>query len=200
MNQNDIFTAGEADAYTARNAKHNAKYRIDDDIVAQCIDDHVPNPRRILDLGCSSGERLSALSDRHGAFGVGVDASKKAIDAAMARDRRSFWFVGDWTDPDFEGYDLVITSYVWHWVDRALLTRALLAVDKAVATGGYLIINDFYSIADVPYAHAEGVMTYKRHYPEMFLATGLYEQVLFRPYLYSKESSDPCVCAVLRKK
>lgn len=196
--QSTAFLAGEADAYFARNAAHNAQYSIDTDRVAQLVDSCGLSPRTILDMGCSSGERLTAMCDRYRALGAGVDASAKAIATAKARDPRAFWHVNDWTLPLFADYDLVITSFVWHWVGRDALIRAMWAVHHAVAVGGNLVINDWNMDADVPYRHRPGVMTYKRHYQAAFFATGLFEEVARDAYCYPG-TTEPAICCVLKR-
>ncbi len=198
--QGEVFLATEGDAYTARNAVHNAQYQIGTDIVAQCIEAADIKPRTILDYGCSTGERLEALCYRHLAEGIGCDPSMAAIDAARNRKNPDIlWFHRGLPLKASRPIDLIITSYVWHWIDRDSLIEAMLAVDEQLVRGGHLVINDFYSEADVPYAHTPGVMTYKRLYPEMFMATGLYQPVLHRKYPYVGVG-EPCICAVLRKK
>jgi trans-aconitate methyltransferase len=206
--QNALFLSSEADRYFRRNATHNAAYDVHQDRLATMIA-ALPwdeAPASIADLGCSSGERLSALCGRYGiqgANGMGIDASEAAIEAARERDPDLFWCHADWTvRQEVEvGYDAVITSFAWHWIDRKALLDAMATAHRHVNPGGYLIINDFDSTADVPYAHREGVMTYKRSYPRMFLATGLYEIASFDRYDYPGTIgfTDPCSCVALRR-
>ncbi len=209
MNQNALFIASEADAYFRRNASANAAYDIHDDRVARTISqlqrDSDLMPASIADFGCSSGERLSALCARYGiqgANGLGIDASEAAIEAAKERDPDLFWCHADWTARQFVdiGYDVVITSFAWHWIDRHMLLDAMCMAHHHVNTGGILIINDFASVADVPYKHVPGVLTHKRDYPAMFLATGLYEVASFERYAYpgTEAGEDPCSCVALR--
>ncbi len=210
MNQNALFIASEADAYFRRNASANATYDIHDDRVARMISQLQREsdilPTSIADLGCSSGERLSALCARYGiqgANGLGIDASQAAIEAARERDPDLFWCHADWTTRQFvdSGYDIVILSFALHWIDRHMLMDALCMAHHHVNDGGILIINDFDSHADVPYSHLDGVMTHKRLYPDMFLSTGLYEVVAFDRYAYpgTGPGEDPCSCVALRR-
>lgn len=199
MNQNNAFLEGEADRYYQRNAEANARYSVHEDVVAQMILEAGICPVSIADMGCSSGERLSALCRRYAAHGLGVDASSDAIDSARARDAYVDWHVADWAAyDDPTSFDVIITSYVWHWVDRDDLLAAMARTDRLLVPGGYLVINDFGTVADVPYKHSPGLMTYKRHYPSMFLATGLYELEDSRRYPY-QGVGEPCECALLRR-
>lgn len=199
MSQAQVFLDGEADAYHQRNLAHYAAYSIEDDVVAQQIERSDLLPRSIVDLGCCRGERLSALCAKYAASGTGADASAAAIAAATQRDAQVRWMVADWTDLLLPGTDLIITSYVWHWVDRAKLLRAMANVHDSLAVGGHLIINDWWMPAvDVPYKHAPGVMTYKRTYDAMFLTTGLYR---WRSRLrgFYKDTDEPTACTVLQR-
>ncbi len=202
MTQGRVFLEGEADRYHQRNAAANAAYDITTDRVAQMIDRHL-RPTSIIDLGCASGERLSAICDHYkitGGNGCGIDASRKAIDVALERDENLHFVCMDWTSRHFvdESYDLVITSFAWHWIDRHSLFDALTMAHKL---GEYIIINDFCSFKDVPYRHLAGIVTAKRNYPAMFLATGLYDLVDAEDYDYPGTTGreDPCSCALLKR-
>ncbi len=198
MSQAKVFLQGEADAYHRRNRVAYEAYSFKDDIVAQMIMRHELLPSSIVDLGCASGERLSALCAKFAAHGVGIDASVDAIAHAKA-DKRVDWLVADWTTTISPLSDLIVTSYVWHWVDRMHLLRAMCNVHESLNVGGHLIINDFWTyMLDVPYKHAAGVTTYKRMYDEMFLSTGLYEMRERRKYPY-KDSQETAACSLLRR-
>ena len=82
-----------------------------------------------------------------------------------------------------ESFDLVIVNFVFHWIDRQSLLRAVAEVDRLVRDGGYLLIGDFYPAnqLQVRYHHLkdEEVYTYKQNYAATFLASGLYHPVSF---------------------
>lgn len=207
MSQSQVFLSGEADAYYSRNKEAYAAYRIEDDIVAQCIEAAGLQPKSILDLGCASGERLEALVNRYGCtFAHGVDASSHAIAAAGDRGHAEIgWAMDDWTKLDdntwgIGPYDLVITSYVFHWADRPTLIQTMANVHRLVKVGGHLVINDF--CPNVPgagdYRHAAGVMTYKEQYQEMFRCTGLYSIAHGKVYPYHGDG-EPCSCVVMER-
>ena len=182
--QSTTFAEGEGDAWYARNRAHLSAYEVDDDPVARAITAAGLKPRKILDIGCSSGTRLAAFCRRHMAQGTGVEPSAAAIDEARARDPHLSWHVGTLDDhPPLHGpFDLVVVSFVLHWVDRRRLLASLAALDAQVADGGCVVISDF--LADHPlrreYHHLAGqnVFTYKNDYPAMLLSTGLYRPLL----------------------
>jgi len=182
--QANTFAAGEGDAWYTRNRAHLATYDLGSDPVARAITAAGLKPRTILDLGCSSGTRLSALCHHCAAHGAGVEPSAAAIDEARARDPHLAWNVGTLDDhPPLHGpFDVVIVSFVLHWVDRRRLLTSLAALDAQVADGGCVVISDFFPEHPVrrEYHHlaGQGVFTYKNDYPAMLLSTGLYRPLL----------------------
>jgi SAM-dependent methyltransferase len=188
--QAQVFSAGEGDAWLARNRAHLQGYDLAADPVAAAVAECGLQPRRILDYGCSLGTRLSALCATYGANGAGVEPSAQAIAAATARDPDRTWVVGTLdAHPPLQGtFDLVILSFVLHWVDRRLLLASLANLDRHVADGGCIVLADF--LPDHPqrreYHHlaGQGVFTYKNDYPAMLAATGVYRLLLRRTLAY----------------
>lgn len=188
--QDDAFANGEGDAWYKRNRAHLAAYDLSIDPVARALTAAGLTPRSILDLGCSSGTRLAALCRHHGARGTGVEPSAAAIEEARLRDADLSWHVGTLdAHPALPGpFEVVIVSFVLHWVDRRQLLASLAAVDAQVADGGCVIIADF--LPEHPlrreYQHlaGQGVYTYKNDYPAMLLGTGLYRPLLRQSFDY----------------
>jgi SAM-dependent methyltransferase len=77
--------------------------------------------------------------------------------------------------------DLVIISFVLHWIDRSTLLRSVAEIDRVVRPLGHLVIADFLRAAPerVDYHHLPGadVWTYKQDYAEVFVASSLYEHL-----------------------
>ncbi len=182
--QATTFAGGEGDAWYTRNRSHLSAYEVEVDPVARAIAATGLKPRSILDLGCSSGTRLAALCRRYTATGTGVEPSAAAISEARIRDPQLTWHVGTLdAHPQLSTtFDVVIVSFVLHWVDRRRLLTSLAAIDACVADGGCLVISDF--LPEHPlrreYHHlaGQGVFTYKNDYPAMLLSTGLYRPLL----------------------
>jgi ubiquinone/menaquinone biosynthesis C-methylase UbiE len=114
--------------------------------------------------------------------------------------------------PELPGglFDLVVCSFVLHWVDRRRLLQSLAAVDRYLEEGGCVAIADFFSshLVRREYHHlpGEGIYTYKADYPAMLVATGLYrpvfQQMLEYPDFGSVKPGSPtelCYVAVLER-
>lgn len=176
------FSPSDADAWYRRNVAHLERYDVAADPVWQALRAAgVVKAADVLDVGCSLATRCAAVAALLGARPIGIDASREAIDACRAR-----WPDGRWQERAWPGLsdahlpcaDVVVVSFCLHWVARRDLMLALYQLDEALVDGGTLVINDFWPAAevDVPFRHRAGVWTYKRRYPAMLVATGLYEE------------------------
>lgn len=208
MDNNGVFVwGGEADAYYTRNATALAAYEPFADPVFQVLQDNLKlPPETILDLGCASGERLSALCRHFGCDGVGIDASSEAIRAAEKRDPETSWWKSPIEDaPFFANIDVVICSMVLHWLRRDCLLGVVAYIDELLSTSPapYLLINDFYPEKPQKneYRHRPGqeVWTFKRRYQNLFVSSGLYDIVAHRVYPYHGTVEVAAVTLLQRK-
>jgi trans-aconitate 2-methyltransferase len=97
-------------------------------------------PRRVVDLGCGSGELTAALAQRWPTADVeGVDSSPDMIAAAPRGSRLAFRLgdVREWTMP--ADADVVVSNATLQWVPehRALLARWA----AALPAGGWLAVQ-----------------------------------------------------------
>lgn len=183
--QETEFLKGEGDRYYQRNREELLRReRSRQDLGLELLRRHRLVPRRVLDVGCSNGWRCELLRRRYGSDVVGVEPSRRAI-----REGRTLYpdvtFRHGTVDrlpvgPD-EVFDLVIISFVLHWVSRDRLLRAVAEIDRCVAEDGHVLLADFWPRRPVrvPYHHlpAEGMYTYKADYPQVFSSSGLYRGV-----------------------
>jgi ubiquinone/menaquinone biosynthesis C-methylase UbiE len=114
---------------------------------------------------------------------VGVDPSEAAITQGRAAYPNVQFLQGVASALPIEqdsGFDLVVVSSVFHWIDRSTLLRSCAEADRMLAEGGFLVIGDFYPALPerVNYHHRTDVelYTYKQNYAEIFIATRLYTQ------------------------
>lgn len=198
-----VFSSGEGDAWYRRNAASLAGYDAATDPVHQALIEHLPQSEGcpwlpLIDLGCASGERLSALA-AWAPVRLGIDASLVAIAAAKERDPQGYWWCADIAVSPIQPCYVLICSYVLHWIPRTSLPGLIERITAAVQPGGLLVINDFLPAQDVdrPYHHLpdSGVMTYKRDYGRLF--DGPFVSVSKRAYPY--DVMDQGCVEVLRR-
>jgi SAM-dependent methyltransferase len=208
VDNNGVFIwGGEADAYYERNAAALAAYDPETDPVYQLMESaRLDDVRTILDMGCASGERLSALTKRLNCDGIGIDMSRDAIATARHRDPDTRWMIEPVEGSEqFADVDVIIASMVLHWLRRDALLHVVHRIDFLLQQSlgeKYLVINDFYPERPVTnlYHHRpkERVYTFKRRYADIFLETGLYSVLAHREYPYHGTTEKAAV-SILRR-
>jgi ubiquinone/menaquinone biosynthesis C-methylase UbiE len=192
MLQDTIFSEGEGDAWFDRNRE---LYDSEQDPVLGCLISQSIRPRNILEIGASRGDRLAALHERYQAKVTAVDPSTKAVaDGQESFPAIQFYIATARSLPlADESYDLVITSFVFHWIDRKSLLASAAEIDRVLQPEGCLLISDFapFSPIKTRYHHRPDaeVYTYKQDYSALFLATAGY--VLLAQQILDHRSLKP---------
>lgn len=98
-------------------------------------------PRRVIDLGCGSGELTAALAERWPDAEVeGIDSSESMLAQAAAGNHRVSFRAGDLSTftpgPD---YDVVVSNAAYQWVEGHERVLATIAAD--LPAGGWLAIQ-----------------------------------------------------------
>lgn len=214
--QGQIFRTAEGDAWYRRNAAH-LETKAPHDIAMRMIgildNDLVCGVRSVCDVGCANGWRLDALGKTlpNASRLCGFDASDSAIMAGRGfpgLDLRP-GLVED--SPFDEKFDLVIVSFVLHWIDRVKLTEAIARIDRLVANGGLLMVLDFLPDrpSKRPYHHLQNneVFTYKQDYSRTFGELGTYQELARLTFVHDRpeagvapaSAQERAICALLHK-
>lgn len=180
--QSQIFAEREGDQWFARNRSNGHALDAAVDFPLRLISMFRLRPTSVLEVGACNGARLARLADLYSSSVVAVEPSSRAIADGLNR-FPGVEFVQATADaiPMERTFDLVIVHFVFHWVGRPELLKAVAEVDRLLADGGHLIIGDFHPNAPtkVRYHHLpqEQVYTYKQNYAAIFLALGMYVQL-----------------------
>ena len=181
--QRDAFVAQEGNKYFDRNEKNLVSPGAVRKLVTERIAHHIA-PRgisRVLEIGCSSGGNLAALSELASVECSGIDPSDEAVLAGKQTYPNFDLYVGsaDRLPFDDASMDLVWFGFCLYLVDRALLHRVVAEADRVVKDGGFIAIHDF--DPDVPcvrpYKHFQGLNSYKMNYSALFLCDPAYSLV-----------------------
>jgi ubiquinone/menaquinone biosynthesis C-methylase UbiE len=192
MLQDTLFSQGEGDAWFKRNRHPYLAER--DPILRTLIFQNI-HPREVLEIGASSGARLSEIQKRYQGKAYAVEPSEVAV----AEGRKSFpeiqFFVSTAKSlpPPDETFDCVIVNVVFHWIDRKSLLSSIAEIDRVLKSNGYLFIGDFapYSQKNVRYHHQPEleIYTFKQDYSAIFLATAGY--ILLSQQIIDHTSREP---------
>lgn len=182
VDQGKIFLESEGDRWFERNIAVLEHCDPDVDLPLRLMNLYNLCPANVMEVGASNGYRLATIAQRYGSSVVAVEPSADAIRDGQARFPAVEFVRGTADAIDLEtAFDLVIANFVFHWVDRGRLLRAMAEIDRLLSDGGHLIIGDF--LPDAPtrvrYHHLpdELAYTYKQNYASVFLASGIYRQV-----------------------
>ena len=206
--QKEIFRSGEGDSWYDRNRETLEEYAPDSDVIVRTLQSLDIVPSRVLEIGCSSGQRLQLITDIFGAECAGVDPSAKAIAAGGARFPRLSLHVATADDLPFDdgNFDLIIFGFCLYLCDRKDLFRIAQEADRCLSNNGTLIINDFLPPFPYrnPYSHFEGVDSYKMDYGKMFTWNPAYSEMASLVYSHGgfryRDIPDERVATVVLRK
>jgi len=91
-------------------------------------------------------------------------------------------------------FDLVIVSFVLHWIDRGNIFQSIANMDKCVKCRGKLVLADFapYYPYKRVYHHytKEKVYTYKQNYENVFLSFNTYKTIRKISFNHDDQSEE----------
>lgn len=201
--QRDTFLNGEGDAWFERTREQHQPNPFNFKLLKFLSNSKIQFSKA-LEVGCSYGFLLDSIRKRKGCKCCGVDVSSKAICEGRVKYPLVSLEVGSSDSLPFPDstFDFVLSSFLFHWIDRNYLYRSVSEIDRVLKLGGYLLLADFYSnnFLKVSYHHLpkEYVFTYKQDYTKLFLASGLYDLVRLDVGKYD-ETDNYFIC-LLRKK
>jgi ubiquinone/menaquinone biosynthesis C-methylase UbiE len=174
MKQKEIFLQSEGDAWVTRNQQEVAARKLPDDDPLLCeilnIYNHTGAVKKVLEIGCGDGTRLTWLKDNLNVDCHGIDPSAQGVAAAYAKGLNVQRGVADALPFDDQSFDVVIFGFCLYLCDREDLFRIASEADRVLRAPGWLMILDFFS--PVPHAktyhHRPGVQSYKMDYRTLF--------------------------------
>jgi ubiquinone/menaquinone biosynthesis C-methylase UbiE len=168
--QKRLFVEGEGDAWFQRNRDAFDPQR---DPVVSGLQDLGQRPRRVLEIGCADGARLSLLRETFSSECWGVDPSTEAVRSAKLRDQNLNIGTGTADRLEFPdaSFDLVVFGFCLYVCDVADHFKIASEADRVLADAGMLIIYDFSSPLPFSnkYSHKPGVRSYKMDWSKMFI-------------------------------
>jgi ubiquinone/menaquinone biosynthesis C-methylase UbiE len=179
--QKSEFLRGEGDAWFERN---RGAFDPQHDPVITGLFELGQSPRRVLEIGCADGARLSVLHEIFSSECCGIDPSTDAIRSAKSRDKNLDVSVGTADKLDFADsqFDLVIFGFCLYLCDVSDHFAIAREADRVLADGGVLVIYDFSS--SIPfknkYSHRSGISSYKMDWTKMFTWHPSYRLIIRR--------------------
>lgn len=206
--QDEIFISDEGNNWFKRNQPVLDTYTADR--IVDYISQNKLIKKAVLDIGASNGWRLNMLASHTDAQLHGIEPGKEAVSSGQKFSPRVHLIQGvshNLSQYDEAQFDVVIISFVLHWVDRAKLLLTIAEIDRVLANDGYVIIQDFDPgfPGKTKYHHLpdEDIYTYKQPYWDIFTISQLYRVIHNEAFLHSNNSPETpnnfCRMVVLQK-
>ena len=193
--QSSLFLGGEGDAWFARNIESiNVSPDAPDlRLIYSTLGSFRHEINNILEIGCSSGAKVRALSEYFESDGYGIDPSREAIKVASAKlsapDIKLDFQTGLATQLPYEDkkFDLVFFGFCLYLVPPNEIFKVVMEADRVLRNGVFLAILDFdYGQLRVnPYKHAPGILSYKNNYSQIFTSLGYFHQIIKWSFCHS---------------
>jgi ubiquinone/menaquinone biosynthesis C-methylase UbiE len=159
------FLESEGDEWFNRNQKFGSKkFLLDQDrLLTELIELPLTSGMKVLEIGCSSGDRLVWLKENLGLDCSGVDPSEQAVEVANSQGIQAYQGTADALPFENTVFDLVIFGFCLYLCDRNDLFRIVQEADRVLKSPGWLGILDFFTPVPLsrPYHHLSGISTYK---------------------------------------
>jgi SAM-dependent methyltransferase len=116
--------------------------------VAQLLHEVAPNARRLLDVGCGTGEHALRLHSQHGYQVGGLDIEPAFVELARAKLPSAEFWQGDMADFDLGvQFDAIVClfSSIGYLTDLAAVERAARCFLKHLSPGGVALVEPWFS-------------------------------------------------------
>jgi len=207
--QKYIFLKGEADAWFKRNCKTFEKTDFRQDEICLLVTDICESYNcqlRILEVGCSGGDRLKFLSDILNCEVHGIDPSEMAVGRCRANNINALVGTADHLPYEDSFFDILIFGFCLYLCDRDDLFKIVSEANRVLKDEGWVIIKDFYAKQPMKrfYQHADEVYSYKMDYASLFTChpnyVNYHQQLFHHKSLKMTDSSDDWVAVSAIRK
>jgi ubiquinone/menaquinone biosynthesis C-methylase UbiE len=191
--QESYFAVTGGDAYFQRNLEKQATPKELPGLSAEVISwAQKQRPGRIAVFGGSSGPEAAYLKKYLQDWEItNIDISQEAISSGIKKYPHLNHLTASITAKDLVNtvgpQDCIVLSSILCWIDRKLMTRALLNIDEILKPNGVLAIWDFFPSERrvIALKYAENIFTFKQNYALLFEALGSYK--MFSNQIFSYE-------------
>lgn len=194
VKQKDVFLSGEGDAWFERNRARLGLY----DPVTELIQREGIRPKCVLEVGCANGWRLAKLRDLYDCEVFGVEPSMKAAMEAATLRVPVHQMTASTLPVRNGGFDMIIYGFCLYLTDPDDWLMIAAEGDRALATGGHIVIHDFGWVRKPygrRYEHNDKITAYHVDFSQLWLSHPAYERIADGP----TSAQDDCV-RILRKQ
>lgn len=187
------------------NHVRNRKYRIEENKnhpVVKLILNKKIKPKKILEIGCSTGFVLETIRNLTKAKCYGIDVSKKAINEGKRIFKKINLKVGLFEDQKNkdENFDLIICGFFLFLLPPEKILGLFSKIDQALKYNGYIIIYDFYNkkFKKKKYKHNNDIKVYRWDYKRIMISLPHYN-LICKNKIFKKNVKDFVEVSLIKK-
>jgi ubiquinone/menaquinone biosynthesis C-methylase UbiE len=159
-------------------------------------------PKKILEIGCSTGFILQTLQEITKAECHGIDISHNAIKEGKKLFKNVNLTHGFFEDNKFKkkDFDLIICGFFLFLLPPEKILNMFNKIDKVLIKNGKLIIYDFYNkgFKKKKYKHNKHLNLYRWDFKKVFLSLPYYK-LIYKKISFSKKICDKIEVSVIKK-
>lgn len=162
-------------------------------------------PKKILEIGCSTGYLLEGLRQHYNCKAYGVDTSIIAIKEGKKLFKKINLTYGMFEKSKLKNskYDIIICGFFLFMLPPSKILNLFSNIDLSLNPGGHVIIFDFFndknSFKLKDYSHNKNLSVYRWNYKQVFLSLpNYYKKDIIKNY--SKAVKDYVEVSLIEKK
>jgi ubiquinone/menaquinone biosynthesis C-methylase UbiE len=165
-----------------RNRYARIKVATNKNLVFKIISKNKIKPKKILEIGSSTGYLLESFRKNYNSKCYGIDTSKSAISEGKKLFKKINLTYGMFEDSKLKNlkYDLIICGFFLFMLPPSKILNLFSEIDKSLNNGGYVIINDHYNKSNSfeikDYKHEKKLKVYRWDYKKIFLSLPYYQK------------------------
>tara|TARA_B100000787_G_scaffold169111_1_gene159393 strand:- start:2043 stop:2666 length:624 start_codon:yes stop_codon:yes gene_type:complete len=165
-----------------RNRYARIKVATKKNLVFKIISKNKIKPKKILEIGSSTGYLLESFRKNYNSQCYGIDTSKSAISEGKKLFKKINLTYGMFEDSKLKNlkYDLIICGFFLFMLPPSKILNLFSEIDKSLNNGGYVIINDHYNKSNSfeikDYKHEKKLKVYRWDYKKIFLSLPYYQK------------------------
>lgn len=206
--QKKVFLESEGNKWFQRNIAGSDPNRTSNDQIANLIKYIELHPKKVLEIGCSNGFRLSVIKKIFNAECFGIDPSNTAIEYGKKKFPNITLKIGTADNLPFDdsNFDIIIFGFCLYLCDRKDLFKIAYEADRCLQDEGTIIINDFYPPFPYknPYTHRYDIYSFKMDYSRMFKWNPYYTEIANVVFSHSgfknRDVPDEKICITALRK
>jgi ubiquinone/menaquinone biosynthesis C-methylase UbiE len=166
----------------ARNRHARIEAASKKNLVFQIISKNNIKPKKILEIGSSTGYLLESLRINFNCQCYGIDTSKSAITEGKKLFKNINLTYGMFEDSKLKNlkFDLIICGFFLFMLPPSKILNLFSKIDLSLKNEGHVVINDFYNKSNSfkvkDYKHEKKLKVYRWDYKKAFLSLPYYQK------------------------